>query len=84
MFSKHVLFKQGFLNKRAGVWTPWTPPGSATATFRRAHFVRCPSHFAALIRNMKCILYDGHKRNLNTFYHAPENDDKVWLSGPRG
>ena len=31
MFSKYVLFKKGHLNKRAGVWTPWTPPGSATA-----------------------------------------------------
>jgi len=30
MFSKYVLFKKGHLNKRAGVWTPWTPPGSAT------------------------------------------------------
>ena len=26
MFSKHVLFEKGHLNKRAGVWTPWTPP----------------------------------------------------------
>jgi len=25
MFSKYVLFKKGHLNKRAGVWTPWTP-----------------------------------------------------------
>jgi len=30
MFSKCVLFKKRHLNKRAGVWTPWTPPGSAT------------------------------------------------------
>jgi len=30
MFSKYVLFKKGHLNKRAGVWTPWTAPGSAT------------------------------------------------------
>ena len=30
MFSKYVLFKKGHLNKRAGIWTPWTPPGSAT------------------------------------------------------
>ena len=26
MFSKYVLFKKGHLNKRAGVWAPWTPP----------------------------------------------------------
>jgi len=26
MFSKYVLFKKRHLNKRAGVWTPWTPP----------------------------------------------------------
>jgi len=26
MFSEYVLFKKGHLNKRAGVWTPWTPP----------------------------------------------------------
>ena len=25
------------LNKRAGVWTPWTPPGSATAPARTHH-----------------------------------------------
>jgi len=25
MFSKYVLFKKRHLNKRAGVWTPWTP-----------------------------------------------------------
>ena len=31
MFSKYVLFEKGHLNKRASVWTPWTPPGSATA-----------------------------------------------------
>ena len=31
-FEKNVLFKKGHLNKRAGVWTPWTPPGSATET----------------------------------------------------
>ena len=30
MFSKYVLFEKGHLNKRAGVWTHWTPPGSAT------------------------------------------------------
>jgi len=38
MFSKYVLLKKGHLNKRAGVWTPWTPPPwirhwSATALF---------------------------------------------------
>ena len=36
MFSKYVLFKKRHLNKRAGVWTPWTPPGSATAWVRLA------------------------------------------------
>ena len=30
MFSKYVLFQKGHLNKRVGVWTPWTTPGSAT------------------------------------------------------
>ena len=30
MYSKYVLFKKGQLNKRARVWTPWTPPGSTT------------------------------------------------------
>jgi len=30
MFSKYVLFEKGHLNKTAGVWTHWTPPGSAT------------------------------------------------------
>jgi len=39
MFSKYVLFKKGHLNKRAGVWTPWTPPGSATACHRAAQRV---------------------------------------------
>jgi len=35
MFSKYVLFKKGHLNKRAGVWTPWALPGSATAAHTR-------------------------------------------------
>jgi len=31
MFWKYVLFKKGTLITRAGVWTPWTAPGSASA-----------------------------------------------------
>jgi len=30
MFSKFFSFQKEHLNKRAGVWTLWTPPGSAT------------------------------------------------------
>ena len=43
MFSKCVLFKKGHLNKRAGVWTPWTPPGSAT-DFREPALCRLYRH----------------------------------------
>ena len=39
MFSKYVLFKKWHLNKRAGVWTPWTPPGSATVPQRHRQHV---------------------------------------------
>ena len=40
MFSKYVHFKKGHLNKRAGVWTPWTPPGPATELFARRQIVQ--------------------------------------------
>jgi len=31
-YFQNIFFsKKGNLSKRAGVWTPWTPPGSATA-----------------------------------------------------
>jgi len=29
IFIDNVLFKKGTLINRVGVWTPWTPPGSA-------------------------------------------------------
>ena len=35
MSSEYVLFKKGHLNKRAGVWTPWTPPPGGRETFKR-------------------------------------------------
>ena len=46
MFSKYVLFKKGHVNKRAGVWTPWTPPGSATG--QREH--ASPRHHTHAVR----------------------------------
>jgi len=40
MFSKYVLFKKGHLDKRAGVWTPWTPPGSSTGFSFDQYYVK--------------------------------------------
>ena len=36
-FIETVLFKKGTLIKRAGVRTPWTPPGSAPGSRRHEY-----------------------------------------------
>jgi len=52
MFSKYVLFKKGHLNKRAGVWTPWTLPLDPPLYRKKwSHWLRGRHHPLLLTRH---------------------------------
>ena len=60
MFSKYVLFKKGHLNKRAGVWTPWTPPwirpstGQEEIRHNQTFLLHGPCQTPSSINYMEC------------------------------
>jgi len=57
MFSKYVLFKKGRLNKRAGVWTPWTPPGSTTDHAREVIEANCHVRLSHSKKSLKIFVW---------------------------
>ena len=94
MFSKYVLFKTGHLNKRAGVRTPWTPPGSAPAEVGKistdtAHCaVRLPqqsfvlSHVRTALAGMRYCYRPSVRSSVTRQYYIETAEANLRLSKP--